>query len=166
MLQILQQAKNLICNIRNPTRNDHERRVRDFSRYMESEMLRIPESSWDECSFTIMNVIRGFKAAQQPGHVALRQPQAYQQVLHHTSYFLYSTILGVFSKIRTLETLEQIIQINVVFNNFNNFISFRIMEASTSSQQDITHSRVAPSSSLVQSGQDGAVLTLIATVSS
>lgn len=81
VLQILQQAKNLICNIRTPTRSDHERRVRDFSRYMESEMLRVPESSWDECSFTIMNVIRGFKAAQQPAHPALRQPQAYQQVL-------------------------------------------------------------------------------------
>ncbi|XP_017288147.1 uncharacterized protein LOC108245612 isoform X3 [Kryptolebias marmoratus] len=78
-MEILQQAKNLICNIRAPTRSDHERRVRDFSRYMESEMLRIPESSWDECSFTIMNVIRGFKAAQQPAHLAMSQQQTYQQ---------------------------------------------------------------------------------------
>ena len=80
MLQILKQAQNLISNIRVPPKSDHERRVRDFSRYMESEMLRIPESSWDECSFSIMSVIRGYKIAQQPGPVAIAQQAAYQQV--------------------------------------------------------------------------------------
>uniref|UniRef100_A0A8C4N324 Abasic site processing protein HMCES n=1 Tax=Eptatretus burgeri TaxID=7764 RepID=A0A8C4N324_EPTBU len=67
-LEILQQAKNLISNIRVPTRSEHERRIRDFSRYMESEMIRVPEASWDECSYAIMHVIRGFKNAQQQGH--------------------------------------------------------------------------------------------------
>ncbi|XP_013880748.1 uncharacterized protein LOC106529791 [Austrofundulus limnaeus] len=83
-MEILQQAKNLISNIRTPTVSGHERRVRDFSRYIESEMLRIPESLWDECSFTIMDVIRGFKTAQHQGHVALSlsQQHAYQQNSH------------------------------------------------------------------------------------
>ena len=48
-------------------------------------MLRIPESSWDECSFTIMTVIRGFKTSQHlgAGHVVnISQPSVYQQVLY------------------------------------------------------------------------------------
>ncbi|XP_017276993.1 SAGA-associated factor 73 [Kryptolebias marmoratus] len=81
-MEILQQAKNLISNIRSPTVSGHERRVRDFSRYMESEMLRIPESCWDECSFTIMDVIRGFKTAQHQSHLALSQQHPYQQNSH------------------------------------------------------------------------------------
>ncbi|XP_023820554.1 uncharacterized protein LOC101174561 isoform X1 [Oryzias latipes] len=84
--QILQQAKDLISSIRAPSRSEHERRVRDFSRYMESEMLLIPESLWDECSFSIMNVIRGFKTAQKQGHLALSQHQAYQQSFGSQSY--------------------------------------------------------------------------------
>ncbi|XP_078790874.1 uncharacterized protein LOC101174561 isoform X4 [Oryzias latipes] len=86
MEQILQQAKDLISSIRAPSRSEHERRVRDFSRYMESEMLLIPESLWDECSFSIMNVIRGFKTAQKQGHLALSQHQAYQQSFGSQSY--------------------------------------------------------------------------------
>jgi hypothetical protein len=88
VLQILQQAKNLISNIRAPTKTDHERRVRDFSRYMESEMLRVPEASWDECHFAILNVIRGFKTGQQ-GHMAVSQQQTNQQVLYNTHTFIF-----------------------------------------------------------------------------
>ena len=79
-LQILQQAQNLISSIRQPQKSDHERRVRDFSRYMESEMLRIPEASWDECSSTIMTVTSQHLGA---GHVVnISQPSVYQQVLY------------------------------------------------------------------------------------
>uniref|UniRef100_A0A1A8F510 MADF domain-containing protein n=2 Tax=Nothobranchius korthausae TaxID=1143690 RepID=A0A1A8F510_9TELE len=60
-LEIFQQAKNLISNIRAPSLSQHERKVRDFCRYLESELLQIPESLWDDCSFTVMNTIRGFK---------------------------------------------------------------------------------------------------------
>ncbi|KAM9309410.1 uncharacterized protein KZ484_025490 [Pholidichthys leucotaenia] len=77
--EILQQAKNLISNIVTPTRSGHKRRVRDFSRYIESELLLIPESSWDECSFTILDVIRGFRTAQQQGHLAISQQQTCRQ---------------------------------------------------------------------------------------
>ncbi|RVE61407.1 hypothetical protein OJAV_G00170370 [Oryzias javanicus] len=86
MEQILQQAKDLISNIRAPSRSEHERRVRDFSRYMESEMLLIPESLWDECSFSIMNVIRGFKTAQKQGHLTLSQHPVFQQSFGSQSY--------------------------------------------------------------------------------
>ncbi|XP_013864772.1 uncharacterized protein LOC106518183 [Austrofundulus limnaeus] len=71
-MEILQQAKNLISNIRAPTKCQQERKVRDFCRYLESELLQIPESAWDECSFAMINTVRGFKQkTQQPGQLIL-----------------------------------------------------------------------------------------------
>ena len=64
--QVMQQAKELISHIKSPSRIEHETRVREFSRYIETELRRVPESAWDDCTLTIMTVIRSFKTGQAP----------------------------------------------------------------------------------------------------
>ena len=72
LLQILKQARHLVSTIRTPSLSAHETRVRDFCRYMESEIIRVPECAFDECSFQLIKTVRGFSSAGQQ--------HAYQQV--------------------------------------------------------------------------------------